>query len=103
MAEWLNAHGAALCGALVSLVFISDWRDLRRVVCSFGAGLGSAIYIAPFVVSHYLASSGKAESTALVSFSLGVTGLMLIEAAAALIGRLKQDPIGLVVKLTGRK
>lgn len=103
MVEWLNAHGAALFGALVSLVFINDWRDLRRVACSVGAGLGSAIYIAPFVVSHYLAEASEAESTALVSFSLGVTGLMLIEAAAALIGRLKQDPIGLAAKLTGRK
>ena len=103
MAEWLNAHGAALFGALVSLVFINDWRDLRRMVCSVGAGLGSAIYVAPFVASHYLATAAAAESTALVSFSLGVTGLMLIEAVAALLGRLKQDPIGLIGKLTGRK
>ena len=103
MAEWLNIHGAALFGALVSLVFIADWRDLRRVVCSFGAGLGSAIYVAPFVVSHYLSAAGKTESMALVSFVLGVTGLMLIEAIAALIKRVKQDPIGLICKLTGRK
>ena len=103
MTEWLNAHGAALFGALVSLVFIGDWRDLRRVVCSFGAGLGSAIYVAPFVVSHYLAAADRTESTALVSFLLGVTGLMLIEAAAALVARIKQDPIGLAAKLTGRK
>ena len=95
-------HGAALCGALVSLVFINDWRDLRRVVCSVGAGLGSAIYIAPFVVSRYLGAN-EAESTALVSFLLGVTGLMLIEAIAALIARIKQDPISLIVKFTGRK
>ena len=57
----------------------------------------------PFVASHYLAAANKVESTALVSFSLGVTGLMLIEAAAVLIGRLKQGPIGLAAKLTGRK
>lgn len=103
MAEWLSVHGAALFGALVSLVFIGDWWDLRRVACSFGAGLGSAIYVAPFVVSHYLAAADKADSTALVSFLLGVTGLMLIEAIAALIGRLKQDPVGWAAKLSGRK
>ena len=103
MTEWLNMHGAALFGALVSLVFINDWRDLRRVVCSVGAGLGSAIYLAPFVVANYLSEAGKTESFALVSFLLGVTGLMLIEAIAALINRLKQDPIGLIVKFTGRK
>lgn len=96
-------HGAALAGALVSLVFIADWRDLRRVVCSVGAGLGSAIYLTPFVVVHYLSETGKTESVALVSFLLGVTGLMLIEAIAALINRIKQDPIGLIVKFTGRK
>ena len=103
MTEWLNMHGAALAGAFVSLVFISDWRDLRRVVCSVGAGLGSAIYLTPFVVSHYLSETHKAESVALVSFLLGVTGLMLIEAIASLINRIKQDPIGLIVKFTGRK
>lgn len=103
MAEWLNLHGSALFGALVSLVFINDWRDLRRVVCSVGAGLGSAIYVAPFVASHYLAAAHKVESMALVSFLLGVTGLMLIEAVAAFMNRLKQDPIGLIFKLMGRK
>ena len=96
-------HSAALFGALVSLVFIADWRDLRRVACSFGAGLGSAIYLTPFVASHYLAGADKNESMALVGFLLGVTGLMLIEAVAALINRLSQDPVGLAAKLMGRK
>lgn len=96
-------HGAALAGALVSLIFINDWRDLRRVLCSFGAGLGSAIYIAPFVVSHYLAAADRTESTALVSFVLGVTGLMLIEGMAVIIKHVQQDPMGLIHRLTRRK